>query len=65
MTSKVYDAVQDLLPGFRERAVATEQARRVPAESVAELTAAGVFRLLQPKQFGGMEGDPVDFYEVI
>ena len=65
MTSKVYDAVQDLLPAFRERAVATEQARRVPAESIAELTAAGVFRLLQPKQFGGMEGDPVDFYEVI
>ena len=67
MTSatKVYDAVQDLLPGFRERAVATEQARRVPAESIAELTAAGVFRLLQPKQFGGLEGDPVAFYEVI
>ena len=65
MTSKVYDAVQDLLPGIRERADATEKARRVPAESIAELTAAGVFRLLQPKQFGGMEGDPVDFYEVI
>ena len=65
MTSKVYDAVQDLLPGIRERAVATEQARRVPAESIAELTAAGVFRFLQPKQFGGTEGDPVDFYEVI
>ena len=43
--TKVYDAVQDLLPGIRERAVATEQARRVPAESIAELTAAGVFRL--------------------
>src|SRR3954468_2012077 len=67
MTSatKVYDAVQDLLPGFRERAVATEQARRVPAESIAELTAAGVFRLLQPKHYGGHEGDPVAFYEVI
>jgi 3-hydroxy-9,10-secoandrosta-1,3,5(10)-triene-9,17-dione monooxygenase len=67
MTSatKVYDAVQDLLPGFRERAVATEQARRVPAESIAELTAAGVFRMLQPKRYGGMEGDPVEFYEVI
>ena len=65
MTSKVYDAVQDLLPAIRERAVATEQARRVPAESIAELTAAGVFRLLQPKQYGGLEGDPVDFYEVI
>ena len=64
-SSKVYDAVQDLLPGIRERAVATEQARRVPAESIAELTAAGVFRMLQPKRYGGDEGDPCDFYEVI
>jgi 3-hydroxy-9,10-secoandrosta-1,3,5(10)-triene-9,17-dione monooxygenase len=61
----VYEAVQDLLPGFRERAVAAEQSRRVPAESIAELTAAGVFRLLQPKTFGGAEGDPVEFYEVV
>jgi len=64
-TSKVFEAVQDLLPGFRERAVATEQARRVPAESIAELTAAGFFRMLQPKPFGGAEGDPVEFYEVV
>src|SRR5919107_5975838 len=65
MPSKVYEAVQDLLPAIKERANATEQARRVPAESIAELTAAGVFRLLQPKQYGGLEGDPVEFYEVI
>jgi len=64
-TSKVFEAVQDLLPGFRERAVATEQARRVPAESIAELTSAGFFRMLQPKAFGGAEGDPVEFYEVV
>ncbi|MDT7570010.1 MAG: 3-hydroxy-9,10-secoandrosta,3,5(10)-triene-9,17-dione monooxygenase, partial [Actinomycetota bacterium] len=65
MPSKVYEAVQDLLPAIRERAIAAEQARRVPAESIAELTAAGVFRMLQPKRYGGDEGDPCDFYEVI
>lgn len=65
MTSKVLEAVTDLLPGFRERAVAAEQARQVPAESVAELQEAGVFRMLQPKRYGGMEADPVEFYEVV
>lgn len=65
MTTKVLEAVTDLLPRFRERAVAAEQARRLPAESIAELQEAGVFRMLQPKRYGGMEADPVEFYEVV
>lgn len=63
--TKVLEAVIDLLPGFRERAVAAEQARQVPAESVAELQEAGVFRMLQPTRYGGLEADPVDFYDVV
>ncbi|TAL22445.1 MAG: flavin-dependent monooxygenase [Frankiales bacterium] len=62
---KVLAAVGDLLPGFRERAAAAEAERRVPAESIAELTEAGVFALLQPVRYGGLEADPVDFYEVV
>jgi 3-hydroxy-9,10-secoandrosta-1,3,5(10)-triene-9,17-dione monooxygenase len=65
MTSKVLEAVTDLLPGFRERAVAAEQARQVPAESIAELQEAGLFAMLQPKRYGGLEADPVEFYEVV
>lgn len=65
MTTKVLEAVTDLLPRFRERAVAAEQARRLPAESIAELQEAGVFRMLQPKRYGGLEADPVEFYEVV
>jgi 3-hydroxy-9,10-secoandrosta-1,3,5(10)-triene-9,17-dione monooxygenase len=65
MTSKVLEAVTDLLPGFRERAVAAEQERRVPVESIAELQEAGVFQMLQPKRYGGLEADPVEFYEVV
>ena len=63
--SKVLAAVGDLLPGFRERAAAAETERRVPAESIAELTEAGVFAMLQPARYGGLEADPVDFYEVV
>ena len=65
MTHKVLSAVTDLLPGFRERAGQAERDRKVPVESIAELQEAGVFRMLQPKAFGGFESDPVDFYEVI
>ena len=65
MTNKVLSAVNDLLPGFRERAEQAERDRKVPAESIAELQEAGVFRMLQPKHWGGLETDPVDFYEVV
>src|SRR5690242_14497958 len=58
----VLDAVRDLLPAFRERAQATEDARRVPAESIAELQEAGYFRLLQPRRYAGIEASPVEFY---
>ncbi len=61
----VLENVRDLLPGLAERAVATEDARRVPARSIAELQAAGVFTMLQPSRYGGLEDHPVNFYEVV
>ena len=39
----------------RERAVETEQARRVSSDLVAEMRDADLFRILQPKRFGGYE----------
>lgn len=47
MTDKVLDRVRDLLPALRDRAVEAEEQRRVPDASIAELTEAGVFRMLQ------------------
>jgi 3-hydroxy-9,10-secoandrosta-1,3,5(10)-triene-9,17-dione monooxygenase len=63
--SKVLEAVQDLLPSIAARAARCEEDRQVPAESIAELSEAGVFRMLQPERWGGLESDPVDFYEVV
>jgi 3-hydroxy-9,10-secoandrosta-1,3,5(10)-triene-9,17-dione monooxygenase len=65
MASKVLEAVQDLLPALAARADACERDRQVPEASVAELVRAGVFRMLQPARWGGLEADPVDFYEVV
>jgi len=61
----VLDAVRDLLPAFRERAQATEDARRVPAENVQGLQEAGFFRLLQPRRYDGIEASPADFYRAV
>ena len=64
-SGKVLEAVQDLLPRVAERAQRCEDERQVPAETMAELVEAGVFRMLQPERWGGLESDPVDFYEVV
>ena len=58
-------AVDDLLPVLRERAQQAEDARRVPAASIDALGQIGLFKLLQPRRFGGYEADPVDFYTAV
>ena len=61
----VLEAVRAVLPAIAARAERADKERRVPDESVAELRAAGVFRMLQPGRYGGLETDPVRFYEVV
>jgi 3-hydroxy-9,10-secoandrosta-1,3,5(10)-triene-9,17-dione monooxygenase len=50
---QIMDRVSALLPGFRQRAEAAEESRRLPAESARELLSAGLARILMPLQFGG------------
>jgi 3-hydroxy-9,10-secoandrosta-1,3,5(10)-triene-9,17-dione monooxygenase len=45
-----------LIPALAERAPAAVAARRLPPETIAEYHAAGILRILQPKQFGGRQG---------
>jgi 3-hydroxy-9,10-secoandrosta-1,3,5(10)-triene-9,17-dione monooxygenase len=65
MSKAVLDAVQDLLPQFRERAEEAERLRVVPEASIKDLEASGFFRLLQPRRFDGLESDPLDFYAAV
>ena len=44
------------------RAAQTEADRRIPNETIAEMQAAGLFRILQPRRWGGYEMDPHVFY---
>ncbi|MDA0784725.1 MAG: acyl-CoA dehydrogenase family protein [Proteobacteria bacterium] len=48
-----------LEPSLAARAQATEQLRRIPDETIADLKAAGLHRICQPARFGGAEA-PLD-----
>ncbi len=62
---EVMQRLDALLPALRERAQETEDLRRIPDESIKALQETGFFRLLQPKQWGGYEADPVLFYSAV
>ena len=48
-------AAIDLLPTLAARADETEKLRQLPAETVNDITAAGLSRLCQPRKYGGAE----------
>jgi 3-hydroxy-9,10-secoandrosta-1,3,5(10)-triene-9,17-dione monooxygenase len=56
-------AIDALLPELRSRAAEVEQGGMVPNDIIRSLTAAGVFRALQPRQWGGWELDFATYYE--
>ena len=53
-----------IAPVLKARAAATNAARRLSAETIADFQEAGFFRILQPARYGGYEMDPVVFFEV-
>src|SRR3954464_91869 len=56
-------AITALLPDIRARAGETERAGRVSDDVVKALAEFGVFRAVQPRQWGGLELDLASFYE--
>ncbi|QCB50228.1 flavin-dependent monooxygenase [Rhodococcus sp. PAMC28707] len=65
MTTDVLGAVRDLLPTIAEAAVKVDETGRVSDQMIHELGKTGVFRLLQPKRYGGTESDPATFFEAV
>jgi 3-hydroxy-9,10-secoandrosta-1,3,5(10)-triene-9,17-dione monooxygenase len=53
-----------MIPALRERAQRQVEARRVLPETMAEMKAAGLFRVLQPRRWGGYALDPTVFFDV-
>src|ERR1051326_9002312 len=50
------DRALALVPRLAERAPAANAMRRVPDETIAEYSEAGILRILQPRRFGGLQG---------
>jgi len=63
-TEELYERARSLIPVLRERAHASADGQRVPAETIADFQRLGLFRILQPKAWGGYEMSPAVFYEV-
>jgi alkylation response protein AidB-like acyl-CoA dehydrogenase len=53
----VLERARALVPALATRAAETERLRRVPNETIADFHRFGLFRVLQPKRFGGRELD--------
>jgi 3-hydroxy-9,10-secoandrosta-1,3,5(10)-triene-9,17-dione monooxygenase len=52
-----------LIPTLVARAPQGERDRRLPKETIAEMQAAGLFKVLQPKRWGGYELDILTYFE--
>ena len=58
------ERARSLVPALRERAARGEAERAMPSETVGELHASGLLRLLQPRRWGGMELDFVSYVDI-
>ncbi len=56
---------RELVPWLRERAAGMEQERRISDEVNQRIMAAGIYRVLQPRRFGGYEFDLSTYAEAI
>ena len=55
--SVVLERASALVPVLAARSAETEATRRVPDETIADFHRAGLFRVMQPARFGGLELD--------
>jgi 3-hydroxy-9,10-secoandrosta-1,3,5(10)-triene-9,17-dione monooxygenase len=53
-----------LQPALRQRIPQAEADRKLPPETIADFQAAGFFKMLQPKRWGGFEVHPNTFFDV-
>jgi 3-hydroxy-9,10-secoandrosta-1,3,5(10)-triene-9,17-dione monooxygenase len=61
--SEALERARKLVPALRERAARSEAERTLPQETLRDLHASGVLRILQPKRWGGMEFDFVAYVD--
>jgi len=62
--AELIQRARDLTPALVARAEKTAEERRISDETIADFQKAGLFRMLQPARWGGLEVDPKVFFEV-
>lgn len=62
---EVLTRVRDAAEVFRQSAAESEELGRLADVSAKQLREAGVIRMLQPREYGGYEAHPVDFFETV
>ena len=62
--SELIERARQMVPALKARAKQATADHKIPDETIAEMQAAGFFRILQPKRWGGFEMHPNVFFEV-
>jgi alkylation response protein AidB-like acyl-CoA dehydrogenase len=62
--AEILERLRKLRPEIASRALAAEKAKRVPAETMAALRDVDLFRVMQPKRFGGYEYGPAELAQI-
>lgn len=62
--TELIDRARSLIPTLRERAVQTEELRRIPDETIQDLRSAGLHCYFTPARYGGWEMDWPVQYEI-
>lgn len=57
------ERAREMIPRLIERGREADHEARIPHETIAEMKAAGFFRVMQPRRYGGYEMSPRVFYE--
>jgi 3-hydroxy-9,10-secoandrosta-1,3,5(10)-triene-9,17-dione monooxygenase len=65
MTTRVIDKVMDAADQLRAHAVEAEKIGKLTDQTVKIMKTAGNIRLLQPKEYGGLEVHPREFAETV
>jgi len=62
---ELVERARAMIPALKSRAKQCIADLKVPDETIAEMQAAGFFRILQPKRWGGYEMNPNVFFDVL
>ncbi|TSI09017.1 acyl-CoA dehydrogenase family protein [Lysinibacillus sp. BW-2-10] len=63
--STIIESAREMIVSLRERAKETEEIRRIPEATIKELKEKGLFTMLRPKRYGGLELDLRTYSEAV